>query len=211
LLIVSISGFSEQTYARNHVGGDFKLVRRNLESLKNQGAAIKEIVVKYLVFNYNRDELELARSFCKEHGFQFGAYAGAIPCVESFFRYIDDCDYRRKVEEFLALEQINLQSARFCPEETTITLNHKAELEQCCVSWNSGYGLSVFDADIREYLDRKAENEFCGKCLSSGFSHYKHFGTMSPLMLSAALYPSLAAQRSYTKTDLDEKMSLLSE
>ena len=183
LLLVSISGFSEETYAKNHVGGDFSLVRRNLESLKNHRNRIKDVVIKYLVFKYNREEIELAKSFCENNGFKFGAYMGAIPCPTSFFRYVNDCGYRTKVEEFIYREQIKLQPARFCPQEATISLNHEAELVQCCMSWHQGNSLPLFEADIREYLNHRMENEFCIKCLSSGYCHYTHFGRNSPELL----------------------------
>lgn len=184
LLIVSISGFTQETYVRNHVGGDFDRVRKNLEDLANHRDKIKDLVVKYLVFNYNKDEIDLAKNFCESNGFKFGAYTGAIPSVETFFQYLDNPDYRRITQDFLADEQIRLQPAKFCPQQTSITINHQAGLETCCVSWNHGYGMSIFDADIREYLDNKVKNDFCAKCLSSGYSHYKHFGVISPQLLS---------------------------
>ena len=187
LLIVSISGFSQEKYVKNHIGGDFALVKKNLEELANHRDKIKDIVVKYLVFNYNKEELDLAKGFCLDYRLDFGAYAGAIPSAESFFEYLENPDYRRLIGDYLSLEQIKLQPARFCPQETSITINPESGIEMCCVSWNHKHGMSVFDADIHDYLNNKVENDFCAKCLASGYSHYKHFGVIIPQLLQHRL------------------------
>jgi hypothetical protein len=84
LLLVSVSGFSQDTYGRNHVGGDFALIRRNLEGLRRSRGRLGTIVLKYLVFQYNKREIECARAYAEDAGFEFGAYLGAIPSAESF-------------------------------------------------------------------------------------------------------------------------------
>lgn len=188
LLLVSVSGFSGKTYARNHVGGHFELVQSNLEVLGNHRDRIKNVVLKYLVFKYNKKEIPLARTFCMDNGFQFGAYTGAIPCPTSFFRYFDDCSYRKKVGEFIDHELIKLRPFRSCPQEPTITLNHRAELVQCCMSRHRGIGVSLFEADIDTYLKHRTANEFCSRCLSGGFCHYTHFGRNTPELLSESMY-----------------------
>ncbi len=178
LLIVSISGFSVKTYAQNHVGGRFALVRQNLQSLAGNRGCIRNVLVKYLLFRYNDHDVEAARIFCANAGFEFGVYTGAIPSADSFFRYATDSVYRTQVETYIAPETIALQTTKFCPQEANITINHRAELERCCVSWGGDCPSSLFDTDLRQYLERKLANEFCARCLSSGYSYYKHFGIM---------------------------------
>jgi MoaA/NifB/PqqE/SkfB family radical SAM enzyme len=185
LLLVSVSGFSPETYAKNHVGGRFALVRQNLETLRVNRRQIKSVVVKYLRFRYNAHDVEKAKAFCENAGFEFGVYTGAIPSTKSFFRYATDAEYREQVETYLAPETITPQPAKFCPQQTIITMNHRAELERCCVSWGSGRGSSLFDTDLRQYLEQKLANEFCAQCLSSGYSYYKHFGIVRPETIRA--------------------------
>ena len=187
LLLVSVSGFSEKTHARNHAGGDFGLVRSNLVSLASHRDRIRDVVLKYLVFKYNREEIAPARAFCIDNGFQFGAYMGAIPCPTSFFRYFNDVSYRRMIEEFIDSECITSQPIRTCPQESTIVLNHRAELVQCCMSRHRGVGVSLFEADIERYLNHRTENDFCSRCLSNGFCHYTHFDRNTPELLSESM------------------------
>ena len=188
LLIVSLSGFSGETYSRNHVRGQFQRVRKNLEALAEDRGLVRDIVVKYLVFKYNHRELESARSFSHRAGFQFGAYAGAIPSAESYFRYMDDPGYRDAVHGFIDRDWIQATPSRFCPQGTVITLNHRAELERCCVSWTGGYQKSLFDTDLRNYLDGKLRSEFCDRCMSAGYSYYKHFAIVRPELLAESAF-----------------------
>jgi len=194
LLLVSISGFSESTYSRNHVRGDFPRVRQNLEALADDRGRIRDVLVKYLTFRYNRDELEAARAFSVSAGFQFGAYVGAIPSAESFVRYTDDAKYRAEVTEFIDAAWIQPKPSRFCPQETSITINHKAELERCCVSWSDAYRSSLFETDLRQYLDAKVKNEFCDRCLATGYSYYKHFGVVIPELLKISVHRGVDEQ-----------------
>ncbi len=186
LLLVSLSGFSEPTYRRNHIGGDFKRIRRILEILSSDRGLINSVVLKYLVFDYNSHELQAAKEFAERKGFEFGAYRGAIPSADDFFRYEADVQYRNYVHQYISLDRSTLKPARFCPQETSITLNHQAQLELCCVSWNSGFRKSLFETNVAEYLKNKVKNEFCDKCLHMGYSHYKHFGVLDPTLLALA-------------------------
>lgn len=138
ILLVNISGFSDETYVRNHVGGDFGLVLNNLLALRNYRDKIKKIILKYLVFRYNRKEIALARDFCLDNSFQFGACSGAIPCFSSYLRYFEDSIYKNIASEFIDPKSITTQAVKSCPQERTIVLNHKAELVQCCMSQYQG-------------------------------------------------------------------------
>lgn len=184
LLIVSLSGFSSETYSRNHVRGDFQRVRENLGMLAEDRGQVETVLVKYLVFRYNRHEVESAKAFCRAAGFDFGAYTGAIPSTESYFRYASDPSYRAAVHDYIDPGWIQPTPSTFCPQESVITLNHRAELERCCVSWTSDGRLSVFDADPATYLRRKLKSDVCTRCMSSGYSYYKHFGIARPDLLA---------------------------
>jgi hypothetical protein len=106
------------------VRGNFSLVRQNLEPLADDRGGIRDVLVKYLTFRYNRHELEPARAFSLSAGFQFGAYTGAIPSAESFMRYTDVDVSRAEVAEFIDASWIRPTPSQFCPQETSITINH---------------------------------------------------------------------------------------
>jgi pyruvate-formate lyase-activating enzyme len=170
---ITISGFSDDIYKKNH-GGDLEQVLRNFEIVRENRDRIKDVYLKYLVFKYNIDDIKRARDFAKSNSFKFLLFKGAINNVEAYFKYLDNPVYSRIVEEMIFLENIQLQPTKFCFEEEVITINHKGELELCCCIWNQKPIISAFKADFADYLNNKLKNEFCKKCLRSGYSHYRH-------------------------------------
>ncbi|MEW6266106.1 MAG: radical SAM protein [Thermodesulfobacteriota bacterium] len=71
-LIVSISGATQPVYERYHRRGQVHQVWRNLEYLSTLRSRLKLdrplLDVKYLLFNYNRTEVELARRLARRAG-----------------------------------------------------------------------------------------------------------------------------------------------
>ena len=186
LLIVSVSGFSSQCYSRNHVRGNIERVKENLLALSEDRGRIKDILLKYLVFRYNEEEIEDAKAFSKAAGFQFGAYTGAVPSAESFVRYSSDEKYRHAVHGYINPSWITPVSTRFCPQQARLTINHRAEVERCCVSWTNPSPISLFETDLKAHLDTKLHNDVCRQCLSVGYSYYKHFAIARPDLLDHA-------------------------
>lgn len=186
LLIVSVSGFSSGCYSRNHVRGNFERVKENLDALSADRGQIREILLKYLVFRYNENEIAIAKTFSQAAGFQFGAYTGAVPSAESFVRYANDAHYRQSVHEYIDPSWITPVPTRFCPQQARITVNHRAELERCCISWTNPSSRSLFDADLTTHLVTKLEDDVCRQCLSLGYSYYKHFAIARPDLLEHA-------------------------
>jgi hypothetical protein len=113
-------------------------------------------------------------------------HTGAVPSAESFLRYSNDATYRDSVHLFIDPAWIISTPSRFCPQQTEITLNHRAELERCCVSWTSDSHVSLFEADLSKYLTGKLKSDFCTQCMASGYSYYKHFAIARPELMAHA-------------------------
>ncbi|WP_297479792.1 radical SAM/SPASM domain-containing protein [Ferrovum sp.] len=70
----SIDGFSQETYGRYRIKGRFELARDNLLKLvaaRDRLGLHTQIVWNFLVFRFNEPEIEMARSFCDDHGIEF--------------------------------------------------------------------------------------------------------------------------------------------
>ena len=73
-LQASIDGFSQETYQVHRVGGDFSLVKHNLErfvATRDRLGLPTEISYNFLVFSFNEHELHDARAYCKNLGIPF--------------------------------------------------------------------------------------------------------------------------------------------
>lgn len=77
-LMVSVSGFTQETYNRYHRGGDVERVKHNLGLLSRAIAKGSRCTaeVHYLLFPYNRDEVDLFRHYCGDIGLNFLVKAG---------------------------------------------------------------------------------------------------------------------------------------
>jgi len=74
LFIVSVSGFTQSTYEKTHIGGDIQKVKDNLHRLKdacNRWNGSVQIAVSYHMYNDNLEEMQQMEDFVKPLGFQF--------------------------------------------------------------------------------------------------------------------------------------------
>lgn len=74
LFIVSVSGFSQEVYAKSHIGGDIERVKENMHRLKdahNRWGGSVQIAVSYHMYNDNLDEMQQMKDFVSQFGFQF--------------------------------------------------------------------------------------------------------------------------------------------
>lgn len=73
-IVVSIDGFSQETYGSYRIGGSFELARRNITRLimlRDRLALTTTITWKFLVFSFNEHEIALAEQYCKNFGITF--------------------------------------------------------------------------------------------------------------------------------------------
>ncbi len=66
---IAISGFYQKTYEKLHQKGDIELIKNNIVDLTTKKKVNKSpllIMVDYILFDYNRDEIELVQQFCQQ-------------------------------------------------------------------------------------------------------------------------------------------------
>jgi pyruvate-formate lyase-activating enzyme len=66
---VAVSGFTQETYNRNHRGGDIQTVRKNLEDLvrvRDRTGSTTVIMLDYIIFRHNQHEAAPWQALCKE-------------------------------------------------------------------------------------------------------------------------------------------------
>lgn len=80
MIIISLSGFTQDVYVRGHVGGNIEKVMTNMRAYaeangrliqKQGGGPGVDIRVNYHIYDYNRHEVELMREFCNNLGLGF--------------------------------------------------------------------------------------------------------------------------------------------
>jgi len=80
-LYVSVSGFTQETYEKYHKGGNLEYVKRNLEYASNYKIKHNingDIIVRYLHFNYNNDEIIEFEKYAYQLGLSFERRKGLV-------------------------------------------------------------------------------------------------------------------------------------
>jgi radical SAM protein with 4Fe4S-binding SPASM domain len=79
---VAVSGFTQDMYGRYHRGGDIEQIKQNVVQLaqtRNKANRSLEIIIDYILFDYNHAELASFRTFCKMHGISCATRMGKMP------------------------------------------------------------------------------------------------------------------------------------
>lgn len=177
---VSISGMTQEVYARNHRGGNIGQVLNNvlrLAEIKNRkkiSSASLEIAFQDLV--YNKKDVEMAQKFCEDNGLEFTHLRMYIPCVEDNMRFNRDRERLTKFySEFIDLDKESslmktadkIEKCQF--RRSVAVINFDGRLYRCCGVFEQKYFMgSFFDYKIREIPHIKSA--ICGVCAATPIS-----------------------------------------
>jgi MoaA/NifB/PqqE/SkfB family radical SAM enzyme len=96
LIIVSLSGFTQEVYVKGHVGGDIEKVKANMRLLadangrliqKDGGGPGVDIRINYHVYKDNQHEAQLMREYCKNLGLGFFTSLARAISMENAIQY----------------------------------------------------------------------------------------------------------------------------
>jgi hypothetical protein len=186
---ISLSGFSQQTYQRGHVGGDTHLVISNMYRLRHamdHCGSNMPVEVYYHVYRDNCDEdLAAMVQLCNSLGFRFrpgwASYMGlekVLAHVEGTPRWTpsDEAVLDRTVltlDEALAIaQQASSPQCRLQLAQTVI--NHDGSVPLCCSVYDPANNvasdfLSISDAELQA---KRAAAALCERCMSHAIHDY---------------------------------------
>ena len=90
LIIISLSGFTQDVYVRGHAGGKIDKVMANMRLIGAANAAIGhriKITVNFHVYDYNHHEIALMEEFCKNLGIGFFTSIARAISMENSIQY----------------------------------------------------------------------------------------------------------------------------
>ncbi|MDD4941769.1 MAG: hypothetical protein PHE65_07700 [Candidatus Omnitrophica bacterium] len=159
-IAISISGMTQEVYARNHCNGNIAVVLENVRSLiraRDQQKRTMRIRLRYHRYLYNAHEEQAARAFCAENGLEFERVRCFIPGVEASAAYHKDKQrWGAYYSRFIDLEQeercmTTLSDHRICPMlNDQVAIDTDGRLYRCCAVYAESNLLgSIFDQPIR--------------------------------------------------------------
>lgn len=136
-LIVSLSGFTQETHAVNHRGGDLALVKQNLETISRLRAAERiptEVVLRFLRFDHNADDAGPLADYARRLGFAFEILPGVGMVDNPISNYVHEDVYRSRLANYSPARP-HERPGEVCPLiMETIAVDAGGMVSLCCAN-----------------------------------------------------------------------------
>lgn len=184
-LKVSISGFTPETYAATHAGGDLALVKGNLYRLRHEldrCKATTRVWVGHHLYRNNQHQVPEVAAVCRELGFEHRPVPAFFQPLERLLEVVEGRGAPHPILDQL-LEQPRSYVARF---KATRSRDHDCELRfnQTAINFDGTVALccSVYDeanmlgAHFLEHSHAELEamkyaHPFCRTCMEGGMAY----------------------------------------
>ncbi len=159
----SIDGFSQETYGRYRIKGRFELARDNLLKLvaaRDRLGLHTQIVWNFLVFRFNEPEIEMARSFCDDHGIEFVRREAALsePLRAEFLPSYREGEVLEGFFEQREMpfdpESIRRRSTQSCGWHYYYSvINADGSVSPCCAPWESDWDFGFVAPETARFAE----------------------------------------------------------
>lgn len=195
-IVISLSGFTQEIYARTHVNGDIAKVKENMRRLaaaKRETGANTNIYIRYHRYRDNlRDEIQM-RDFAREQGIGFQSVWAYLMPLEKNLAYLGAADNGvtltdkdHQLIEMLALplregsEVARRHRQQPCLlRDEQVTIDYEGNVMLCCGVYDRekyGFG-SYLDIPIENLQKKRNSHPMCDTCMEQGMHVYGTYGT----------------------------------
>ena len=185
-LRVSLSGFTQDVYQRNHRRGDIEVVKANMRRLS---AAVKAtgsttlVQVFYHLYRDNQHEVAAMKSLAEELGFRFETAYAYVTVVEKIIEIANGnvTEADRDLLDGLAIPLDRALAVTSQARKTTcglrediIPLDPEGNVMLCTGSSMAPHNIvgNFLDHSIDELQQRRRRMTLCGPCLALGIEDY---------------------------------------
>lgn len=176
-LSVSVSGFTNDVHQINHKGSNIETVKNHLLTIsKNKralGGSVNNVTVKYITFDYNKDEIPIFEKYAKSLGLNFFSHLGyGNPHSLPDHKPIEGINISKRD----ILRDVNFISP--CPLLfDRAALNYKGEFLLCCgVVDDEIYSVGDFlENDFNEMMLKRYLHPRCRVCAIQAMVHRRQF------------------------------------
>lgn len=164
-MFVSLDGATPESYLKYRIGGDFNLVLKNVRLLsqakRDLGSKSPRLIWKFVIFDYNRVEIPVARRKHKELGFDEIEFVEDYSGLAARERELES--NRRVVEK---------KSACFFPWNT-MTVTFDGEVKPCCFR-SAEFALGNAKAGLKEIWRSEAYTQLRLGFATKGYGENMH-------------------------------------
>lgn len=182
---ISLSGFTESSYARTHTRGRIARVRDNMRHLRrliDHHQAPTRIWVGQHVYRHNLDEVEAVAAICRELDFEHRPIAAFYQPLEKLLdiaegRMVDEPVLKLMLEhpaEYLpriAADRDHRYDCELRANQTVI--NHDGQVALCCTVYEPEnlLGLDFLSSTPAEIERAKYRHPTCARCYRAGLAY----------------------------------------
>lgn len=184
-LIISIPGFSQESYDRVHAFR-FEKIKQNIVKMINnyRKCGFKgDARLVYHVYQFNLDEIYKAKTFAEENQLDFYPYYAILYEYRHVRDYLTDTlSYKllKKASQELFLGKMEKTiSARppgyVCDFYNMLLIDKDTDLKTCCQIRKGDPGYSygnIFDLSAKEIIARRTAQPICKECWAKGMDYY---------------------------------------
>lgn len=182
---ISLSGFTQESYAKTHVRGDIRLLKANMYLLRyslDKYAAETRVWVGHHLYRFNLDQQAAVAAVCAELGYEYHPIAAFYQPLERLLELLQgknaDTEIMQQLLEHPStyLQRIkNQRSGNYdCELRFNQTvINFDGTLALCCNVYESSQmlGAHFIDTPREEIETLKYQHPFCSTCMQHGLDY----------------------------------------
>jgi len=168
-LTVSVSGYNQEIYQINHVGGNVSWIKENLEQialLKRTNVIKTKVFLRFIQFDYNTEEEPLLRKYADSLGLEFEVIKGVGYPSHSIDKYESENFYHDRLKNFNPSRNHEGNGEICSLIMDTIAIDNQGDAYICCIypyysSLRIGPYLEMSKHDI---LLKRYSHPICPSC-----------------------------------------------
>lgn len=196
---ITVSGFTQKTYAINHKGGRIEPVLLNLVEISRVLAdtpSYKNIQVRYLVHRDNKHEVEVFKHFCDKLGLAFTVYHAYYMPIDRMFEGLqgvpDGLEYIEYSPKLVRSAIGNYRTSKCALRDGQVVLDVDGNFGVCCVESPTAPQIANFlDTPFRQMQAARFSSELCRKCIDEGINVLATYAQYEPQEVQDAVQRAL--------------------
>jgi pyruvate-formate lyase-activating enzyme len=196
---ITVSGFTQKTYAINHKGGRIEPVLKNLvdiSSILGDTPSYKNIQVRYLVHRDNKHEVSSFKHLCDRLGLPFTVYHAYYMPIDRMFEGLEGVPSGLEYIEYspkLVRSAIgDYRTSKCALRDGQVVLDVDGNFGVCCVESPSAPQIANFlDTPFRDMQKARFASELCTKCIDQGINVLATYAQYEPQSIQDAVNSSL--------------------
>ncbi len=196
---ITVSGFTQKTYAINHKGGRIEPVLKNLvdiSAILSDTSFFKNIQVRYLVHKENIHEIATFKHFCDRLAIPFTVYHAYYMPIDRMFEGLEGVppglEYIAYSPKLVRNAIGNYRTSKCSLRDGQVVLDIDGNFGVCCVESPSAPQIANFlNTSFQDMQNARFSSDLCKKCIGQGINVLATYAQYEPQPIQDAVNQAL--------------------